>query len=66
MRALWETIEGLVIVLGGFLLTALPVLVLWLLVDEGEAVWGLLVLGCLLVWVFGGVLTGLWRRPRGS
>ena len=52
--------------LGGFLLTALPVLVLWLLVDEGEAVWGLLVLGCLLVWVFGGVLTGLWRRPRGS
>ena len=66
MRALWETIEGMVIVLSGFLLTALPMLVLWLLVEQPESVWGVIVLACLAVWVFDGLAVSLWRMLRGS
>lgn len=62
MRAVWETIVGLVLVFGGFFFSALPLVALWLFVDEGDAVWGVVLLASLAVWVIGGVGAALWRR----
>jgi hypothetical protein len=62
VRALWETVEGFALVFGGIALTALPFVALWLFVDEGDAVWGIVLVAGVAVWIVGGIAVAIWDR----